>query len=305
VIGVEVNGNRNWISLAGMTLQPSELAKLAVALWGADLLARKTRLLDQPRHLLVPLLPVSALVVGLVLVGRDLGTSVVLIVIVAALLFFAGAPLRVFTVASGFAAAGVLFLVVTSPNRMRRITSFLDPSADTSTTGYQLLHSKFALGGGGWFGVGLGASREKWPKALPQEHTDFIFAIIGEELGLVGTLTVLVLFATLGYAGIRIASRTRDPFVRLAASAITAWLVMQATINIGAVLGVLPIAGVPLPLLSYGGSALLTTLLALGVLLALARSERGAAAALNARRRRSAARARGALRHPRQALRRS
>ena len=283
--GVAVNGNRNWLDFGGpMRLQPSEFAKLVLAVWGAHVLAAKWRLLDRWRHLLVPVLPASGLVVFLVLAGRDLGTVLVLGSVVAGLLLAAGAPMRLFVAGGAVAAAGLAVLVTGSDNRMSRMTAFLQPaSADPEGIGYQLLHAKYALGSGGWFGLGLGASREKWGR-LPEQQTDFIFAIIGEELGLVGTATVVLLFAALGYAGVRIATRSGDLFVRLAAGAVTVWLLAQATINLGAVLGVLPIIGLPLPLLSYGGSALLPTLLALGMLLAFARAEEDAAAQLAARR---------------------
>lgn len=298
VMGHEVNGNRNWIDFGGpLRIQPSEFAKLAIILWGADLLSRKTKMLTQWRHLLVPLLPVAGLLVALVMTGRDLGTSIVLLAIVAALIFFAGAPMRLFMVLSGAGAAVVLGFVVTSVNRTQRVLGFLDPSSNLATTGYQLQQSKFALGSGGWFGVGLGASREKWG-ALPEQHTDFIFAVVGEELGLLGTVAVLLLFGALAYAGVRIAMRTTDCFIRLAAAGITTWLSVQALINLGAVLGLLPIMGIPLPLVSYGGSALLPTLLGLGMLLCFARHEDGAEAALAARRRRRPASA-PASRRPR------
>lgn len=282
-LGVAVNGNRNWIAVGGpFRVQPSEFAKFALCLWGADLLARKMRLLGDWRHLAVPLVPVALLVLGLVMSGRDLGTSLVLLAIVVALVFFAGVPARVFSVLTLAGLAAVAAFIASAPYRMTRVLSFLHPAADTTFSGYQLLQSKYALGSGGWFGVGLGASREKWG-ALPEQHTDFIFAVIGEELGLMGTLAVLVLFAAVGYAGFRIALRTDDDFVRLAAAAVTTWILVQALVNLGAVLGVLPITGIPLPLVSYGGSALLPTLLALGLLLGFARQERGAAAALSAR----------------------
>jgi len=282
-VGREVNGNRNWIDLGGpLQLQPSEGAKLALVLWGADLLARKHRLLTQWSHLLVPLVPAVGAVVALVLAGGDLGTGLVILAIPMALLFVVGAPLRLFaalTVALGFL---VVLLVQLEPYRVRRVTSFLDPFAAYHGSGWQGAQSIFALASGGLSGVGLGASREKWGY-LPEAHTDFIFAIIGEELGLLGTLAVLLLFAALGYAGLRIARRSRDRFVMLAASATTAWLLVQALVNIGAVLGVLPITGIPLPLVSYGGSALLPTMAALGMLLAFAKREPGARAALAAR----------------------
>jgi cell division protein FtsW len=282
-VGHEVNGNRNWIYLGGpFQVQPSEAAKLALVLFGATVLARKQRLLDRWSHLMIPLVPMSVAVVFLVLVGGDLGTTVVLLAILLALLFFAGTPMRFFGFFGGIAGLLVLFLVWSEPYRMRRVTSFMDPFATYHDSGWQGAQSIFALASGGLTGVGLGASREKWGY-LPEAHTDFIYAIIGEELGLVGALGVLAVFGALVFAGFRIAARSRDMFVTLAASAITAWIAVQALVNIGAVLGVLPITGIPLPLVSYGGSALLPVMAALGMLLSFARQEPGAQAALAAR----------------------
>ncbi|HYN68443.1 MAG TPA: FtsW/RodA/SpoVE family cell cycle protein, partial [Ornithinibacter sp.] len=216
--------------------------------------------------------------------GGDLGTAVVLMAITGALFFVAGAPMRLFVVLGGVAAAGVAYLSITAPHRLDRFDTWLNPSlADPLGNGLQYRHGLYALGGGGWWGVGLGAGREKWGR-LPEAHTDFIYAVIGEELGLAGTLTVLALFGVLVFAGVRISLRTGDPFVRLAAAAATAWIGAQALVNIGAVLGLLPIAGLPLPLVSYGGAALLITLVALGMLLSFARTEPGAEEALVARR---------------------
>jgi cell division protein FtsW len=284
-LGVEVNGNQNWVYFGGpFRLQPSEAAKLAILLWGADLLTRKERLLVQWKHLIVPLVPVAAVVIALVLMGGDLGTGLVLIGVVGALLFFAGAPLRLFGGLLAVAVLLVTWLAMSAEYRVDRLESWLNPFADYRNSGWQAARGIFALATGGWWGLGLGASREKWG-TLPAAHTDFIFAVIGEELGLLGSIGVLVLFLTLGYAGFRIASRSSDGFVRLAAAAATFWLVLQATMNIGAVLGLVPITGITLPLVSYGGSSLLPTMLALGMLLSFARAEPGAQAALLAQRR--------------------
>ncbi len=282
-IGHEVNGNRNWIYLGGpLQVQPSEAAKLALVLFGSTVLARKQRLLDRWSHLMIPLVPMAVGVIFLVMLGGDLGTTVVLLAILLGLLFFAGTPMRFFGVAGGVCGCLVLLLIASEPYRMRRVTSFMDPFATYHDSGWQGAQSIFALASGGLTGVGLGASREKWGY-LPEAHTDFIYAIIGEELGLVGALAVLALFGALVFAGFRIASRSRDMFVTLAASSITAWIAVQALVNIGAVLGVLPITGIPLPLVSYGGSALLPVMAALGMLLSFARQEPGAQAALAAR----------------------
>ncbi len=282
-VGHSVNYATRWIDFGPIQIQPSEPAKLALALWGADLLSRKSRLLDRWRHLLVPLVPVTMVFAALVMKEPDLGTTLVLLMVALALLWVVGAPARLFVVVIGGAVSAACALIAMAPYRMARITGFLNPFADAHNTGYQAVQGLYALASGGWFGVGLGASRQKWDY-LPNQYTDYIFAIIGEELGLIGTLVVLLLFGMLGYAGIRIARRTRDPFARLAAAGVTAWLLGQATVNIGAVVGLLPITGIPLPMVSFGGSALLPTLFAVGMLMSFARSEPGAAAALAARR---------------------
>ncbi len=284
-LGVSVNGNQNWLALGPLTVQPSEVAKLAIVLWSADVYARKDRLLDDWRHLLIPVIPVT-LVVALLVVGqRDLGTALVLFAIILGTLWVVGAPLRLFVGALLAAAGVVAFLASTDRERVERITTFLDPFSDLQGGGWQAAHGFFALASGQFFGVGIGASRQKWG-TLPAAHTDFIFAVIGEELGLFGTLVVLSLFGLLAFAGFRIATRTTLPFVRYAAAGITVWLLAQALINLGMVLGFLPVIGIPLPLVSYGGSALLPTLVALGMLLAFATTEPGARAALAVRRQR-------------------
>ncbi|WP_432013353.1 putative lipid II flippase FtsW [Streptomyces cucumeris] len=281
-MGISVNGNRNWISFGGpFLLQPSEFGKLALVLWGADLLARKQdkRLLAQWKHLLVPLVPATAMLLGLIMLGGDMGTAIILTAILFGLLWLAGAPTRMFVGVLAFAGAIGVLLIKTSANRMSRLACIGATEPGDHDQCWQAVHGIYALANGGWFGSGLGASMEKWGE-LPEPHTDFIFAITGEELGLAGTLSVLVLFAALGYAGIRVAGRTEDPFVRYAAGGVTTWITAQAVINIGAVLGLLPIAGVPLPLFSYGGSALLPTMFAVGLLIAFARAEPAARAAL-------------------------
>jgi cell division protein FtsW len=270
--GTEVNGNKNWLDFGGpFRIQPSELAKFSLVLWGADLLARKQKLLTQWKHLLVPFVPVSGFVIGLVLLGGDLGTAIILAAIVTSMMWVAGAPVRLF-VWAGVPTLGLIALMVqTKTERLSRITDWLHPGqADPMGGGFQALHGKFALASGGWWGAGLGGSKEKWG-SLPEAHTDFIFAIIGEELGLVGTLAVLALLGTIGYAGLRVAVASSDPFVRLASGGVTAWILVQALVNVGAVLGILPITGVPLPLVSYGGSALVPTMMGLGMLLSFSR----------------------------------
>ncbi|WP_406167844.1 putative lipid II flippase FtsW [Streptomyces sp. NBC_00996] len=282
-IGVAINGNQNWISLGGsFQIQPSEFGKLALVLWGADLIARKEdkRLLMQWKHMLVPLVPVAFMLLGLIMLGGDMGTAIILTAILFGLLWLAGAPTRLFAGVLSIAGTLGVILIKTSPNRMARFSCIGATEPGTGVTScWQAVHGIYALASGGLFGSGLGASVEKWGQ-LPEAHTDFIFAVTGEELGLAGTLSVLALFAALGYAGIRVAGRTEDPFVRYAAGGVTTWITTQAVINIGAVLGLLPIAGVPLPLFSYGGSALLPTMFAIGLLIAFARDDPAARAAL-------------------------
>lgn len=284
-LGQSVNGAQRWISFGGpFQLQPSEPAKLALILWGADLLARKDKLrqLTEWRQLLIPLLPGAGVLVMLVMLGSDLGTTLVLLTIFLALLWVVGAPGRLFVGMAGVTGVLVAILIVVEPYRLQRLTGFLDQSGNQLTLNYQGLQGLYAIASGGWFGTGLGEGRAKW-NYLPHPETDFIFAIIGEELGLIGTLVVLGLFGLLAYAGLRIARRVKDPFMQLAAAGATAWLAVQAIVNIGAVIGVLPITGIPLPLVSYGGSALIPTLIVLGMLLSFAKREPGARQALAAR----------------------
>ncbi|TAK71111.1 MAG: putative lipid II flippase FtsW [Actinomycetota bacterium] len=271
LVGRSVAGQRNWIELFGpFRFQPSEVAKLALVVWSANLLARKDMLLDRWSHLLLPLLPVTGLLMVLVLAEGDFGNALVLGLIAAGVLFVAGAPLRLFAGLAALAGLGVVALSLAAPYRLERFSAWLDPAADRLDGGWQLMQGTYALGTGGWWGVGLGASREKWG-SLPEAHTDFILPVIGEELGLVGTLLVLALFAVLGIAAFRLARGSADRFTQLAAAGVGSWILAQAVVNIGGVLGLLPITGVPLPLVSYGGSSLIPVLLALGMLMAFAR----------------------------------
>ena len=282
-IGVEVAGQRNWIEIFGpFRLQPSEFAKLAIIIWGADLLTRKERMLDSWKHLLIPLLPVAGAMILLVLLEGDVGNALLLSVITAGLLFAAGAPLRLFAALGAFGALAIWMLTLAAPYRMERFSSWLNPGEDRLGTGWQITQGQYAMGTGGLFGVGLGASREKWGN-LPEAHTDFIFPVIGEELGLVGTVSVLILFGVLAFAIFRLARTTSDPFVRLASAGVGCWITFQAILNIGGVLGILPITGVPLPLVSYGGSSLIPTLAAIGMVLSFARQEPGARRAIRRR----------------------
>ena len=281
-LGVTRNGNRNWLVIAGQSIQPSEAAKIALAIWLGAVLARKRPLLQQWSHVALPMLPVAVLVVGLDLAGHDLGTALILLFVVAGAVFVAGVPMRMLVGMGAIAGLVVYQLVDASKNRTDRIGSFLSTNCDIAGACYQTQHGIWGLASGGWWGLGLGASREKW-SYLPAAHNDFIFAIIGEELGLLGTLLVLVLFGVMALVITRIVHRHKDPFVKIATGAIGCWLLGQALINIGVVIGLLPVVGVPLPLVSAGGSALITTMVALGILISFARTEPGAAEALAAR----------------------
>jgi cell division protein FtsW len=287
-MGVKVNGNKNWLALGPLVIQPAELAKLAIILWCADVYARKDKLLGDWRHTLIPVAPVTGTVVALVLLGGDLGTALVLMVIVLGMLWVVGAPLRLFVGSMVTVGVFALYVASTSKERLERLTTFADPFKDYQGAGWQAAHGILGMSSGGIFGKGISASQQKWG-SLPYPHTDFIFAVLGEELGLVGTLLVLALFLTIAYAGFRVAFRTKDPFVRYMAAGITVWITAQMMINIGMVLALLPVIGLPLPLVSYGGSSLLPTLVALGLLVSFARKEPGAAAALRARKRRRSA----------------
>jgi len=280
-VGVEASGATRWLQVGPFQVQPSEFAKLAFVLWGADLLARKEALgqLTEWRQLLMPLMPGAAILALLVVIGDDLGTTFILLVIFMALLWVVGTPARLFVGMLGLIAFVLLILIIVAPYRLQRITGFLDPQANRLSSGMQELQGMYALGSGGPLGVGLGGSKEKWGW-VPNSPNDYIFAILGEELGLIGTLCVVFLYGGIAYAGLRIARRVPDSFMRLAAAAATMWIVVEAMVNMGAVLGLLPITGVPLPLVSEGLSSLVVTMVALGMLMSFARHEPGAQQAL-------------------------
>ena len=265
-VGVTVGGGTRWIALGALSFQPSELAKLALVLLSADVLSRKPeRLLQEPLHLLIPMVPALGLLAALVLRQPDLGTTLLLGAIGIGMLFVAGAPLRFLLPLGAAGAAIATAAALSAPYRRARVLAFMDPWADPLRTGYHTIQSLIALGSGGWLGVGLGASRQKW-MYIPNAHTDFIFAILGEEMGVVGTVAVLGMFALLAFLGVRAAHKAPDRFGMLLASGIVIWISVQALVNIGAVTAVLPVTGVPLPLLSFGGSSLVLSLTAMGIL---------------------------------------
>ncbi len=282
-MGVEVNGNKNWLAVGPLQVQPSEVAKFAMVLWCADVYARKDALLGSWRHVAIPVLPVSGVITALVLVGGDLGTALVLFAITLGMLWVVGVPARIFIAAVSLVSVGALYLAASSPERLDRITGFVNPFNDYQNSGWQAGHGILGMASGGLFGKGIGASQQKWGN-LPEAHTDFIFAVLGEELGLVGTLLVLGLFLTIAYAGIRVAMNTENLFIRYATAGIVIWLMAHAIINIGMVLALLPVIGIPLPLVSYGGSSLVPELVALGLVIGFARTDPAAAGALRSRR---------------------
>lgn len=272
-LGVEINGNRNWLWIAGFSFQPAEAAKLAFSVWAAYALSQKLKIEAYGKNLLVPVVfPFGLLIAGLIAFGRDLGTMMIMLLIIAVVLYLGG--MRTIYLL-GTAAAGLVLVVIatlTSSNRMLRIDAWLGNCDHPTDPCYQYEQGIFALASGGWFGVGLGQSRQKW-SYIPEAGNDFIFTVLGEELGLLGALLVIGLFITLGIGMFRVAYNTTDHFVRIATGAIMTWLLGQAFMNIAMVTGLLPVIGVPLPFISAGGSALLMAILAVGVILSFARQQ--------------------------------
>ncbi|SPM36310.1 Bacterial cell division protein FtsW, lipid II flippase [Mycobacterium rhizamassiliense] len=280
-IGHLANGSRKWFVVAGFSMQPSELAKIAFAIWGAHLLASRRLERATLREMLIPLVPAAIIALALIVAQPDLGQTVSLGIILLALLWYAGLPLRVFgtSLLAVFMAGAVL--AMSAGYRSDRVKSWLDPENDPMDTGYQARQAKFALAHGGIFGDGLGQGTAKW-NYLPNAHNDFIFAIIGEELGFIGAFALLALFGLFAYTGMRIARRSADPFLRLLTATTTMWVLGQAFINIGYVIGVLPVTGLQLPLISAGGTSTAATLFMIGLMANAARHEPEAVAALRA-----------------------
>ncbi len=282
-VGLKLNGARQWFNLGFANLQPSEIAKLVFALWGAHVLALRERYLTT-KSLMVPVLPVFGVLSLLLIVEPDFGAVVSLGLVLVGLLWAGGMPMRWFGIFLATAATLIVLMVWIAPYRMARITAFLDPFADPNNSGFQAIRGMYALATGGLWGVGLGNSAMKW-NLLPHAQSDYIFAIIGEELGFLGCLVVVTLYGVLTYAGFRIARRSADRFVQLACVAITVWLVGQATMNMGYVVGLLPVTGVQLPLISAGGTSLVLTLFIVGLLTRFALSEPAAIEAQRERQR--------------------
>jgi cell division protein FtsW len=278
-IGTTAGGAQGWFTVGPLSFQPIEPAKLALALWGAHVLVTKRALLDQYRHLLVPVVPVALALFALVMLQPDLGGTITLGVVLISMLWFVGAPMRVFGVILASAVGGAAILAVSAPYRLDRVAVFLDPDLDPQGDGMQIRQARFALAEGGIFGKGLGQASSKWDY-LPNVHSDFIFAVIGEELGFIGCGVVLGLFGLLAFVGLRIAARNTDPWIRMVAATLTVWIVAQAAINIGYVVELLPVTGITLPMISSGGTSVVTTMIVFGILANCARHEPDAVAAL-------------------------
>ena len=272
-LGSERGGNRNWITIGTFSGQPSEFVKLSLVIWLGYILFKKRDVMDNWRELVVPLVPIGGAAVGLVLLGGDLGTSIILTAIVMGAIFFAGVKLRFLAVPIVLIGIAGAIAASARSSRQDRIQAFLSgcKSADDHLGScWQTVHGWWALASGGLFGSGLGNSKAKW-SWLPEADNDFIFAIIGDELGLLGAILVLALFVVLAIAFVRIIRASTDPFARVTVSAVMVWIVGQAFVNIAVVLGILPVLGVPLPLISAGGSALVTSLIGIGIVLSFAR----------------------------------
>jgi cell division protein FtsW len=263
--GETVGGATRWLDVGGFTFQPSELAKISVVLILAFLLERKQKLLSRFGHFIVPVLATVGVVAVLIIRQPDLGTLIVIGAAAMAVIMASHVPFRFVAVVGLIAVLGAAYLAFDVDYRSARIEGFLDPYADPSGNGWQLIQGYYALANGGIFGVGLGASRARW-FYLPNAHTDFIFAIIGEETGLIGGLTIIGLFLVIAVAGWVVASRAPDGFGRMIAAGLTVWISFQALVNIGGVLGVLPITGIALPFVSYGSTALIVAMASLGIL---------------------------------------
>ena len=280
-LSYEYGGNRNWIVIGGVSAQPSEFLKLALVVWLASVLSSRAYAFPTLKSVVLPALPISVVAIMLVLTGGDLGTATIMIAIVFACLFFAGAPLRYLVLLLALGVLGAIAFALTGTSRSDRIRIWLDGCTPEQLEGvcWQPTHGMWALGSGGLLGQGLGNSAVKW-SWLPHAESDYIFAIIGEELGLVGCAVVIGLFAVLGIGLVRLMRAHTDPMRRIATGGVMVWIVGQAFVNIAVVLGMLPVLGVPLPLISAGGSAMVANLMALGVVLSMARSRGGAGGAV-------------------------
>ena len=273
-VGKSVNGNQNWISLGFVDIQPSEVVKVLMILWAAHMLAIREHAGRHMTNVLALITPGFVLVMALIMLGKDLGTTAVFAAILAGLLWVSGVSGKIFGAVIASAFSLVAFAIVTAPYRAQRFLVVFNPFApeDYKNAGWQPAHSLLGLASGGFFGVGLGASRQKWGN-LAEAHTDFIFSVIGEELGLFGTFIILLLFSALIFSIFRIALRAKDPMSKYACAGIGSWIAFQTIMNIGSATSLIPVVGVTLPLVSYGGSSLVATYLAIGFVLGAARRD--------------------------------
>jgi cell division protein FtsW len=279
-VGDVRNGSRAWFALGSFSIQPSEAVKVALTMWGAHVLVARRAVIHRWRYAISPVVPVTVLLLTLLVLQPDLGMTISLGVVLIALLFFGGAPIRLILALSSGALVGAVVLALSAEYRLDRITAFLSPGeTDPLGARFQGNQALYSLADGGLFGVGLGQGRAKW-SYLPNAHNDFIFAIVGEELGFIGAFAVLAVFATLAYTGFRIAARSSDPWLKIVVATSTTWLVAQAAINISYVVGLLPVTGLQLPLISSGGTSLVVTMFVFGILANAARHEPEAIAAL-------------------------
>ena len=278
IIGKSVNGNHNWINLGFIDVQPSEVAKFLMILWAGFMLAKQERSGVEHTVVLKHIAPAFILCIVLVMLGRDLGTASIFACILAGLLWVSGLRLGVFGAGLSVALVVLTVAIYTTPYRLQRFIAFLNPFAEEQYKlyGWQPAHSLLGLASGGFFGEGLGAGRQKWG-SLAESHTDFIFSVIGEELGLFGTIVTLLLLSALIFSIFKLALRAQDPMVRYVASGFGCWIAIQTILNVGSAISVLPVVGVTLPLVSYGGSALVATYMGIGFLLGVARRDPGIA----------------------------
>ena len=278
IIGKSVNGNHNWINLGFIDVQPSEVAKFLMILWAGFMLAKQERSGVEHTVVLKHIAPAFILCIVLVMLGRDLGTASIFACILAGLLWVSGLRLGVFGAGLSVALVVLTVAIYTTPYRLQRFIAFLNPFAEEQYKlyGWQPAHSLLGLASGGFFGEGLGAGRQKWGP-LAESHTDFIFSVIGEELGLFGTIVTLLLLSALIFSIFKLALRAQDPMVRYVASGFGCWIAIQTILNVGSAISVLPVVGVTLPLVSYGGSALVATYMGIGFLLGVARRDPGIA----------------------------
>lgn len=269
-IGVSAYGSSRWVGFGPVRIQPSEAMKLAMIIFVADLIARRAHQVHVAKKVLLPVLLLLFVASVLIMKQPDMGTTMVLWAITLALLFAGGIPMKTLVKLLGVLAVLGVLLAYSDPYRRARLLSFINPWAHASSSGYQVVQSIIGIGAGGTVGAGLGVSSDAWG-FLPNAHTDFIFAVIGHEMGFIGVFVIITLFTAFGWYGLRVATRAPDTFGQLLAVGITAWILSQAVINIGATVGLMPVTGIPLPFVSYGGSSLSIVMAATGILANIAK----------------------------------